>query len=497
MPRNVAPPLSRALTALRSKRGLTQDELGTLAGTTGKVISHLETGYKPLTREKLDRYAALLGFDREDVEVALAWLEPPEEDAAPRSPVDPTPAERRRIEAGAQAVGRGTAEIARAEMIREVREVKARRDREEAEARWAELAGLTPEARRQRVETDEACRTWAVCERLCVASEKAAADNAAKALELAELAQVVAARAPVDENWRHFLLGYSKAHGSNAQRVGCDLNAARCLFSEALRLWQSDRKSDPYPLSRGRMLDLEASLCRDERRFVEALDLLDRALHCALGDEEKGRILLKRSAVLEQRGEEDDFLQAAEALREVKKLITGVGHDPRQMFGLHFNTAILYCHAGLYEQAEALLPEIRSMAVALRNELDLVRVLWLQARIDSHFCRRGKALAALVQVLEEFTQRKMGYDAALSSMELAVLFLEEGKTREVKRLASDLERIFRLNGIHREALAALQLFRLAVERETATAALAKRVVAFLYHARHDPQLRFDERADGE
>jgi hypothetical protein len=85
-------------------------------------------------------------------------------------------------------------------------------------------------------------------------------------------------------------------------------------------------------------------------------------------------------------------------------------------------------------------------------------------------------------------------DMALASMELAVLLIEEGETREVKRLAIETERIFRMNGIHREALAALRLFRLAVERETATVALARRIVAYLDRARHDSRLRFDERA---
>ncbi len=44
---------------------------------------------------------------------------------------------------------------------------------------------------------------------------------------------------------------------------------------------------------------------------------------------------------------------------------------------------------------------------------------------------------------------------------------------------------------HREALAALKLFQEAAEREAATADLARRVLRFLFRARHDQGLRFE------
>ena len=50
--------------------------------------------------------------------------------------------------------------------------------------------------------------------------------------------------------------------------------------------------------------------------------------------------------------------------------------------------------------------------------------------------------------------------------------------------------VFKSEGVHREALAALKLFQDAAQRETATAALARRVLRFLFHARHDEGLRF-------
>jgi hypothetical protein len=61
---------------------------------------------------------------------------------------------------------------------------------------------------------------------------------------------------------------------------------------------------------------------------------------------------------------------------------------------------------------------------------------------------------------------------------------------EVKILACELAVVFDSKGVHREALAALRIFQQATEQENATAELARRVLGYLFRARHDPGLRF-------
>jgi hypothetical protein len=61
----------------------------------------------------------------------------------------------------------------------------------------------------------------------------------------------------------------------------------------------------------------------------------------------------------------------------------------------------------------------------------------------------------------------------------------QGRTAEVKLLARELTKVFKSKGVHREALAGLQLFKTAAEREEATAELARRVLGYLFRARHD------------
>jgi hypothetical protein len=82
-------------------------------------------------------------------------------------------------------------------------------------------------------------------------------------------------------------------------------------------------------------------------------------------------------------------------------------------------------------------------------------------------------------------------DAALVSLELAALHAEAGRTAEVKELAREMVAIFKAQKVHREALAAVLVFRRAAVRERVTADLAREVASFLSRARHTPGLRFE------
>jgi hypothetical protein len=63
--------------------------------------------------------------------------------------------------------------------------------------------------------------------------------------------------------------------------------------------------------------------------------------------------------------------------------------------------------------------------------------------------------------------------------------------RLVRGLARQMAPIFKAQGIHQEALAALRLFCKAAEQEAATVEMVRRVVEYLYRARHNPELRLE------
>jgi hypothetical protein len=69
--------------------------------------------------------------------------------------------------------------------------------------------------------------------------------------------------------------------------------------------------------------------------------------------------------------------------------------------------------------------------------------------------RTDEAERALLSVRAGFLDRKLGYDAALVSLDLAMLYLRQSRTAELKELAEQMHPVFEAEDIHREALAAL------------------------------------------
>lgn len=324
---------------------------------------------------------------------------------------------------------------------------------------------------------------WALAERLCHESERAAAGNATVAATWSNLAWRVAELAPLDDIGRSRLQGYVLLFVANVERVRGSLRAAEETFDRAQELWQAGAGGLDL-LASWRLPDLKASLCRAQRQFQDALQLHDDAL--ALGPEAAGRILLKKSATLEQMGE------AEQALAVLEKAAPHVERDgePRELFALWFNRAAILCDLDRIAEAAELLPRVRELAEGLGNEPDLVRVRWLEGRVAAGLGRLDEAVAALEQVRQDFERLEMFYDCALASVKLAWLYLEQGRTAEVKTLVAEAEPVFRSLDVHREALAGFLLFRQAVEKEAATADLAQRLFQYLQEARRDPGTPF-------
>lgn len=480
MPRPIPPPLSLALTHLRTARGWTQLDLAAATGLTPGTICDLETGVRrTLSREQLERLIATMGYGREDATLALVFgggLAPPRREGPP-SPLDPTPADLRRARRIAARVGMTESSRLYAELLVLGRLRRLEQARREAGRQWETLRDLPPAAQRELLERSPGLWHWALVERLCDESERAAADDAARALRLATLAVRAAELGPGDERWRSALHGWASGFVANAQRVSSDLLAAEASFAAAWRLWQAAGPDLVCPLGEWRLLDLEASLRRDRREFAAALDLLDRALAAAPATA-RGRILLKKEFTLEQAGE----LEAALVTLEEAAPLIEAGGDPHLRWSLGMNRIVMLAHRERLAEAEACLPELRSLAIELGRRLDLIRIVWLAGRIAAGQGRRGDARAWLEQARRDFAEVGNVYDVALVALELAVLDLEDGNTAEVAALAAEMIGTFRSLRVERETLAGLRLFCQAARAQTATAAMARRLIEQLSRA---------------
>jgi tetratricopeptide (TPR) repeat protein len=483
MPKEPPPSsLNVTLSVLRVIQGWPQNELAAALGCGAPLLSDYEAGRKTLSRKRLEQIVAVLGLPAEAVDRTLSFLQLirslslPEGGSALGNAR--TEANVARVLAAAEAFARSVVALAP--------ERRAEDERRKARDLWDRLRKASPKERRSLVKTTEDFRSWALCELVCERSLEAAADRADRALELADLAVYIAEMAPGEQAWRVRLRGYALAHLGNAKRVGGDLPAADEVFGRARKLWEAGAGAGVGFLDQALVLGLEASLRRDQRRLPEALSLLNKALMFAQGSR-RIQLLINRSNVFAQSGE---FEGAINTLREAVPLVL-IENEPRTLCVVFFNLANNLLQIGRIEEAEALLLKLRNLGPQLHNDLDTLRLRWLEARMLANKGQREKAISILVQLRADFSSLWIAYDAALVTLELVVLYLEEGRISDIRSLGRQMLWIFQTQGVHREALAALRLFQEAAERETATAEMVRELIAYLHRARYDPELRFE------
>jgi tetratricopeptide (TPR) repeat protein len=233
------------------------------------------------------------------------------------------------------------------------------------------------------------------------------------------------------------------------------------------------------------VLDLEASLRRAQRHFTEALKLHDEALVIAQ-PEQRGAILLNKAYTLEEKG---DYEASIELLERAASSIDRE-RQARLFFGMRFNLAGNLVRLRRVEEAAPIVQEVRDLAEQLQNDLDRIRTSWLEAQLLAALGCWEEAAVALEQVRRDFDARRMPFDFGLSSLDLALVYREQGRLIEVQRLAAEMLRIFEATRVHREALAAVILFRDAAEKGEITIDLVKKLQDYLKKARTNPKLQF-------
>jgi tetratricopeptide (TPR) repeat protein len=356
----------------------------------------------------------------------------------------------------------------------------------EAPERVASLAGLSYEEQLQQAEEDESLHAWGVCNLLLVKSREAAAADPHRAVDLATLAVRLSDHLGdvYDPEWVLDLQSRAHAHLANAHRVLGEHRCAEEVFREADALL--GRSLSGNARVEAEVLSFKASLRRAQRRFDEALEILDRVLSIYKdGDPEDrdlhlaGRTLVEKAcAEIERCAPEGaiPLLQKAEPLLDRER-------DPRLFLCLRHNLLDSLAKVGRFAEAEALLPEVRTLCREIGGDLDLVRLRWVEGKIDFGLGRLDSAETAFREVQQQFLDHRLGYDVALVSLDLALLYAQEGRTEALKRLATKMIPAFESREVHREAMAALLMFQRACEEERMTVDLARQLAEFLHRER--------------
>ncbi len=499
--------LGRVLAALRTALGLTQSDLARLARVKRASISEYERALTTPDASTLEKLLAAMRFRWSAIDLGAWFIERLLTDCRTSEDADAELGELSFLAGEAEKLSIQAAEMSRtaarldhlARILRAgggAQKIAAASspsecDRAAASELWERLRGMPSDEQAARLSDAPAELQWAVCETLCLETHRLCADDPIQGRAVAELALSAADRAEGDDAWRARLRGFAWAHIGNAIRVQGDLPAAERAFVSAEELWKDGRQAQNELLEEGLFYSLKASLRRAQRRSDEAAELLDQALAVARSSRFRVEVLVNRAKLF---GDLGDLRQAVGILRGLNESIRS-DEEGRVRLWIRHNLADGLSRLGQMEEAAALLPEARSLCLKYGGELNLFRVLWTEGRIAAGQGDVSAGIATLSRVRGEFASRNLGYDTALVSLELAVCYAGLGRSDQVKILARHMAPIFQAQDVHREALAALTLFRQAAERERVTEAFAREVLLYLRRARFEPDLRFDGAGD--
>jgi len=168
--------------------------------------------------------------------------------------------------------------------------------------------------------------------------------------------------------------------------------------------------------------------------------------------------------------------------------------DPRLLLCTRHNLVFVLAELGRFPEAQRLYRDARPLYRSFNEPWVQNRRRWVRGKIAKGLGQLHQAETRFLAARDGFVAEGVPYDTALVSLELALLYAEQGRTGELKRLAAEMVPIFASRHIHREALAALAFFRQAAEAETAGAELVARIAAYLRRAEGNPGLRFEDPA---
>jgi tetratricopeptide (TPR) repeat protein len=368
------------------------------------------------------------------------------------------------------------------------------REREELPLLVTRFEDLPVEQRAERAPADPELRTWVFCEWLIERGRELTCSDAARSEETAALAAVIAdlldplkyGAALVQD-----LRARARICLGDALRHRPDLRAAdeALSFAEA---FLDDGTGDTLEV--GYLLEVRAALRRDQRRLPEAHRLVDDAIVVYRRYRELhllGRAFVEKGRI---HAAAHDLEAAIQWLRKGLGLLDPTRERILELVARHLLMLCLL-ESGRAQEAGFLLKASRSELDVHAGELLRLRVRWLEGKIHQSLGELGEAEQDLVEARRGFVEQGIGFDAAAVSLDLASLFAVQGRAGEMRLLAEEMLPIFQARDLHREAIAALIVFRQAVRMERVSESLLREIQTYLERSRKDHRLRFEPESE--
>lgn len=260
----------------------------------------------------------------------------------------------------------------------------------------------------------------------------------------------------------------------NAHRVADDLDTAGDTLAEAAA-WARRGTGDSRLLAR--VGELAASLHADNRRFDEAIVMLERvwSFYEQLGDQHNaGRALIKQGMFLREAGKP---LEAIALFACSIKCLEPERDPDLELTAVH---DFAYClhEAGCSAQARELLMEKRYLYERQAEPLNMARLSWLEGKIAFALEEDTEAEVSLREARQRFLKARKDGDAALVCMDLALVLAKQERRLELVALVNGILPTFRRLQIRREGIAALVILHRACQQPVFEAeALSERIRA--------------------
>lgn len=352
------------------------------------------------------------------------------------------------------------------------------------------LLALQSQARRTAIRNRRQYQTLGFARHLTAAARQEVFQDVERAVELGELAVEVAElleEAGYSRGQANDARALAWAALANAHRVASDLPTADRALRQALAL---SREGSGDPVVQAELLSLEGSLRMNQARFKEARQVLEAAAEsfARQGDREsEARALTKVGKALGDSGMSEE---AVGVLERAEGLLDGDGLELQRLYARQLRAMVL-ADSGRASEARELLERIRPVwireAPGFANQQ---RLLWLDGRISWSEGDLAAAEAKLLEVRAGWEERDELYELALVSLDLATIYLVQGRTAEVKDLATGMLPVFRSQDVHHHAMAALVLVQRAIEAEQVTVTLLQDVARYLRLARSNASLAY-------
>jgi tetratricopeptide (TPR) repeat protein len=305
----------------------------------------------------------------------------------------------------------------------------------------------------------QALHGWPLCEALLQKSYEARFSDPKRMLNLADSAARVAKHIDIAKYpWPGFvadLRARAFAALGNAYRVNDRFPKAEAAFRQAMGYL---KEGTGEPLVQARILDLRASLCGNQGRSEDAVNLLDKVCELYQECDDRhlvGRALTSKAVYTHHQGYPR---KAVSLFEEGIKLL-----EPQRDLQLAAIAQQALLHSlvdcGEYRWASGLLLQSGLRKAFTSEPLNLLRLRWIEGKLHAGLGRPAKAEGALSEVYQSFLCLGQVYDASLVGLDLAAAWLPQGKTTQVRKLAKEMYATFQELGVQREAAKALYFLR--------------------------------------